>query len=181
MQNQVNPYGRGKTGLSGELTHLYGMRKVFKDIDPAAPMVVRSGDDVSMRWVMNNSGTTLARRTCVKFKTGYFGTRIGDVCGSLDIADGVVDEFIPSAGVPDGYGFWMVEEGPCQFNSTGGGSLAEGDVLVTGAAGEVAKQTAAPSDATAAMLQVNGRVGRVLTATVAATAHLAFVGYFKKP
>ena len=42
----------------------------------------------------------------------------------------------------------------------GGSTLADTDIVVTAASGKVNKQTAAPADATAAMLQVNSVVGR---------------------
>lgn len=170
-------YGRGVTGASGELEHYYGTKAEFPDVNWSSTEVVKplnSGHTVTCIWVKNDSGGTLAKRCVVKWKTAYFGTRIGDRADDGDIAAGVVDEHIAST-VADGKGFWLVVHGPTILMSDGVGALAQGEVVCTSGSnnGYVAIQVAAPADTTAAMVQVNSRVG-VCTETVAAVAGTTF-------
>ncbi len=150
----------GKSVASGELDHLLGTVRTFRDIDYSATGVPanRSGRLVTAIWVKNRSGSTLTKRQCLKWKTGYVKTGV-DVAGDAAAACGVVDPFL-TATVADGDYFWMIVEGPCELISDGGSTLADTDIVVTAASGKVNKQTAAPADATAAMLQVNSVVGR---------------------
>jgi hypothetical protein len=178
-------YGRGTTGASGELEHYYGTKAEFPDVNWSSTEAVKpinSGHTVTCIWVKNDSSGTLAKRCVVKWKTAYFGTRVGDRADAGDIGCGVVDEHIPST-VADGLGFWLVVHGPTILMSDGAGTLAQGDTVCTAGTnnGYVAKQTAAPADTTAAMVQVNTRVGMVTESVtnVAGTTFRAFVDFLR--
>lgn len=177
MDNSINVYPRG-SHVTAELDHLLGMEKVFKNIDPSAPKVTVDSSDVRCQWVRNGSGTTIAKNVTLKWVSGYEGLRV-QIGGDNDKICGVADEFLTTT-VADGEYFWMVADGYNGMISDGGGALAQGDVVVAAASGEVNIQTAAPADTTAAMVQVNSVVGTV-RGTVAATAHLAFRGKVKVP
>ena len=58
----------GKSVASGELEHLLGTVRTFRDIDYSATGVPanRSGRLVTAIWVKNRSGSTLTKRQCLK-------------------------------------------------------------------------------------------------------------------
>lgn len=159
-EKAIQMYGLGKSVASGELDHLLGTIREFRDFDYSSTGVptARSGAIVRAMWVKNRNGGTLTKRQVVKWKTGYVKTGV-EVAGDDAIGCGVVDPFL-STTVADGAYFWMIFEGPCELISDGGSTLADTDVVVTAASGKVNKQTAAPANTTAAMVQVNSVVGR---------------------
>lgn len=159
-ENALSNYSLKSIESSGTLDHLLGTVKHFADIDYSATGVSanRSGMPVVAMWVKNRSGSTLTKRQVVKWKTGYVKTGV-DVAGASAQACGVVSPFLTTT-VADGEYFFMIVSGPCELISNGATTLADTDVVVTVASGKVAKQTAAPADTTAAMVQVNAVVGR---------------------
>jgi len=130
---------------------IVGTIKEFRDEDP------RTGSLLSNRPVVcvackNVSGGALLPGRAVKFKAiptaGLFG---GGLLGEADAAAttanalpaangmiGVVDEYLPAAGVPANEIFWVVINGPAAVQKTATGTSA-GDFLgTTTTAGEVA-------------------------------------------
>jgi hypothetical protein len=89
---------------------------VFKDITAAGAVganTIRSNKDRVMMLVRNVSGTTLAAKRLVSWKTGYIGKRV-DGYTDLDydqLAAGVVDEHL-SYDVPANDLFWICVQGP---------------------------------------------------------------------
>lgn len=166
---QLLPEGESTTQVPAEFI---GQVATFKDqsaIGTDNKMSLNSGRDRLARLVKNASGGTLAAKKLVKYgtSTGDPGANIGAYSGEGDIANGCVDPKIPSSGVPNGSYFWMFFDGPCALINSSDGALAIGEVCVTDASGEVKKQVAAPADTTAAMVQVNSKVGQVETTTAA--------------
>jgi hypothetical protein len=159
-EKAVIMYPMGKSVASGELDHLLGTIREFRDFDYSATGVPanRSGALVRAVWVKNRNGGTLTKRQVVKWKTGYVKTGV-EAAGDGDVGCGVVDPFL-STTVADGAYFWMIVEGPCELISDGASTLADTDIVVTAGAGKVNKQTAAPANETAVMVQVNSVVGR---------------------
>lgn len=154
------------TPSSGTLQHLVGMEIVFPDLDYSQQLQLPlSGVENRAILVRNISGGVLNACTVLKW-----GTNAGDhghnvvAAGDGEIAAGVVDPFVGSAGVADNGIFWMFVGGMCKLISDGGSTLSLGEVVVTAASGKVNKQTAAPADATAAMVQVNSVVAQVAEA-----------------
>lgn len=171
MVDKKQLYQRGKTGASGELTHLEGQISEFPDVDWDSTASVKptlSQDTVRCRWVKNDSGGALLPGYGVRYKAAYYGMRMGAVSGDGETCHGIVDEYLPAAGVADGKYFWLVQHGPGSVATDGSASIAQNDILVTAAAGKFNEQTAAPADTTAAMVQVNSRAG-VAMATAGTT------------
>ncbi len=164
----------GKTAGASDLTHLEGQVRQFPHKSYTDPVAIIDARLLTCQYVKNARGSAITPGLALKYTAGYYGKRV-TVCTEGDKCDGVADPYLPAAGAADGEHFMMVMVGtksPCKIVNSGDGALAQGDVLVTDLAGEVKIQIAAPSDTTAAMVQVNSKVG-VCEETIAATAHLA--------
>lgn len=191
MHEDMSNYPRGHIAVSGENTHLYGQCKQFPDIDWDSTDTVKprtSGMNVGCRWVKNGEASdAILPRKVLTWDTGSAepGTVVIE-CGDDGVPCGVADEFMVAAGAAAGEGFWMVTgdgnggPGPTELITDGATTLATTDEVVSAADGEINKQTAAPADATACLIQVNSRVGRPLAAVtnVADTTFRALVGPF---
>jgi len=129
MVDKKSLYERGKTAASGELPHLLGQVVEFPDVnwsstEPVKPAL--SGATVHCRWVMNDSGGALLPGQTVVYKTGYALQRIVDeTATSGETPVGVVDEYLPSAGVANGECFWIVIEGPGKCLNEASGTCTE--------------------------------------------------------
>lgn len=165
--NVVNLPPRGKTYLSGsgrtiDTTQttskaVMGIKKVFKDLDysstsPSNTSVKapRSGGEVTCLLVRNSSGIALLPGRVCCWKLGAVGREVdGYACKDGLIATyeaipaGVVDEWLPAAGVPDKDLFWLVVKGPSLVKkSLDANTLTQGEAVVV--------ITAATSQATTA-------------------------------
>ena len=152
-----------------------GQEYEFRDTTPPSAgsylTTYNSGRLRRARLVKNTSGGTLTRGAIVKYGTTATdqGKNITAVCSAGDKPAGQVDPDVGSSGVPANYYFLLFYGGPFhRVISDGSGVLAPDDVLVTANSGKVAKQTAAPANTTAAMVQVNSVVG-ICESSVAAT------------
>lgn len=106
---------------------------------------------------------TITNGQAVKWTASYEGLRVS-VAGAGDIPVGIASNYLPGGTVASGSHFCIVRKGACTVVSDGGTTLAATDTIVTSTSGKIKKQTAAPADTTAAMVQVNSRVGRPLAA-----------------
>jgi len=129
----------------------------------------RSHRPVTRVLVRNVSGGNLLPKRVVTWKTGYVGKRVdGYVCETAGVVAGVVDEYWPASGVPDGELFWLVVKGPTLVKT----SLAGGAENVIAALAHLHGLTAATSgattsgrvEATANALAVGTVFGRALSA-----------------
>ncbi len=118
-------------------------------------MTYGTGMNVRVRVCRNNSGGVLAPKRAVKFNLTA-GKPWSDVAGYSTITaerSGVIDEYLPPAGVPSGDLFYVVVEGPTLVQTSSAAaaanSIAVGDALHA--------QTGATTGATTA-----GRVGEAL-------------------
>lgn len=181
MLEAVSMYSLASVVASGTSDHLLGQTHPFQDKDPIASGVstLNSPMIVMARFVKNRSGSTLTRGQALKWKTGYVGLGVDDA-GDGDQPCGAVSPYIPSAGVPDGDYFLMIYDGPGKLISDGGTTLADTDIVVTAASAKVNKQTAAPADATAAIVQIQSVIGRPLAAVTNVDGTL-FRAYIKCP
>lgn len=96
---------------------LEGAEWVFEDITltDTGAKGRRTGRPVRCKIVRNRSGIALLPRRLVTYQAtaGNFGKRVdGYATTTTQRIAGVVDEWLPSAGVPDYDLFWMVVEGP---------------------------------------------------------------------
>lgn len=173
MENAVSNYSIGEVAAVGELENLLGTVKHFPDRDySVAAQTPLTGLQVECIWVRNGEATdAITAGLALKWVSGYVGKRV-EIAGDGDPSCGAANAFLPTAGAAAGQGFFMVVRGPSKLKSDGGGTLAVNEIVVTAANGEVNKQTAAPADTTAAMVQVNSVVGRVLDTSVTAAAQL---------
>ena len=133
MYANVNtPFKRGQTYYNGnvptstywkESAMIEGMEGIFEDLAPATArgqvLVKRSGRPVRCRVVRNVTAgeTALLPKMVVTYASTY---RLRRVIGMVCILDaecaGVVDEFLPAAGVAYGDLFWIVVEGQTLVN-----------------------------------------------------------------
>ena len=169
------------TRVSGSL----GMQRWFRNGTGAVPDVIRDQRDVLMQLVRNGSGGALLPGQIVAYKTLLSGGTVTNPAAAATArGDGVVDHYLPAAGVADGRCFWMVVDGPTKLLNDAAGAITEFDALVVSAsvAGCVRTQTAAPTQGNE-VPQLNGRVGRAEAAALAGGGALAtataFFGYFR--
>lgn len=169
------PFSLGQTlGVSStsDGTGWVGAVKVFPDVNPTTG-VIRSNRVKKCVAVRNTSAGALLPKRVVRFATGTAGSAVfSAVDGYAAIANnevvGVVDEFLPSAGVAVNDVFWVTVDGPTEVaHALSGTAIAVGDRL--------AAITAATTGATTA--------GRVTPSAVAAAttgsdnASLGVIGY----
>jgi hypothetical protein len=110
---------------NGDGSTLIGARKVFRDEDPKTGQLY-SNRTVECIAVKNSAGAALLPGQVVRFKaavtSGQFsGGILGEVDATAVAADvllGVVDEYLPAAGVPDKEVFWLVVRGPASVTKT---------------------------------------------------------------
>jgi hypothetical protein len=188
-RDEAPPFGRGETYYNGtpkdpvfaDPLHLLGKEYVFEvnsegiNQDASPNPYDPSGRAVRVRVAQNKSGVNLKPARLARFKLeDPYGTTVdGYTTGIADRPAGVVDEFLPPAGVADGDLFYLVVDGPSKVTqaSASAAVLAIGDVLVpaTGTsntnddAGRVAKQDVSGAAATLA----NNLASRVGFASVA--------------
>lgn len=127
-------FGRGSTlgvtvsmyeANNGDGSTIIGMRKEFRDENPKTGQLY-SNRPVECVAVKNVSGGALLPGEVVRFKaaatSGQFsGGIIGEVdakAGSADVLLGIVDEYLPAAGVADKEVFWVVVRGPSTTKKT---------------------------------------------------------------
>lgn len=158
MNTNMNP--RGSTFEGARTPHLLGTPGTFDNRtakDDASPVDARL---VTMILAKNGSGGALLPTRIVAWKTALYAKELAGYAAVGTVPDGAIDHQLPAAGVADGAVCWVAVAGPCRLTSDGAGTLALKDVLVVGASlGKVKKQVAAPADSTAAMVQVNSKVG----------------------
>lgn len=157
-RDEAPPFERGQTFYNGATidsgdyggTQLEGMEWEFEDLDYSANGGVatkRSNERVRCRCVRNVSGGALLPKRLVTFSADeYFGRRVDGYGNSTAEQAYPVDEFLPSAGVPDGDLFWIVVKGPATVLT----DLAGGANNVHSIGNPVVSLTAATSGATTA-------------------------------
>lgn len=143
------PFSLGQTlGVSSTAdgTGWVGVVKVFPDVNPSTGKV-RSNRVKKCVAVRNTSGAALLPKRVVRFDVTNAGKLLGDVDGYVAVGNnelcGVVDEYLPSAGVAANDVFWVTVDGPTEVShALSGTAVAVGNRL--------AAITAATSGATTA-------------------------------
>lgn len=124
-----------------------GLTKEFPDVDFTASSLVKPQNTntmVTCRLVKNSAGAALTPRQVVKYSTTAWGTEVLTVAGAGEVADGVVDEYLPSAGVADGDYFWIVVKGYTELIQSTNSGISVGDFVKTAASGKVIEDVATP-------------------------------------
>ena len=143
MDNANNIFIRGETLYKGDAIdtndlagiNYEGTRKVFNFVNVATPKAHPSGWEQRCIYVRNSSGITLLPGMHVTWTSGYRGKRVaGYLRTTGGECAGVVDDLLPSSGVPANDMFWLVVGGPCIIKSPyDSGDFAdswvEGDIL----------------------------------------------------
>jgi hypothetical protein len=177
-RNENPPFERGYVDSTGAFATCLGKTFVFEDLDYSSAVgakPTRTGKYVTVMVAKNGSGFTILPKRLVKPSTT--ANEVGIMKGYVSVTADYgypVDEFIPSAGVPDGSYFYVVVQGPAVILTSLSAISADvvvGDVLVgitgatTGAttSGRLAKQDL--TGATALLgNQVMNKIGRALSA-----------------
>ena len=111
------PFALGQTlGVSSATdgTGWVGAVKVFPDVDPKTGKV-RSNRLKTCIAVRNSSGVALAPKRAVAFTAGSYSAVSGYTRLTNDAVAGVVDEFLPTAGVAANDVFWVTVAGPTEL------------------------------------------------------------------
>ena len=171
MAESENPVfgGRGAYDTTaGAWDHLLGRVYEFTDTlwvssTPGAKSQ-RTGYKVKCMLVKNDSGAALLPKRIVQFTAGSTGKVDGYTTVTGERAAGVVDEFLPAAGVPDDAYFYIVVEGPSLCLTDIAGAANNLIALDT----PLIALTAATSGATTA--------GRVVPLSIITTAATTYTG-----
>ena len=183
-------FGRGQTlgvtvkmyeAESGDGSTIIGVRKEFRDENPRTGELL-SNRPVECIAVKNVSGGALLPGQVVKFKaaatSGQFsGGILGEVDATATTANalpaanglvGVVDEYLPSAGVPNNEVFWLVVGGPSSVVKSSTSVSAGAAYGTSTTAGEAAAHTAGTTSLVGYAITTSATTtGRLLVRTVA--------------
>lgn len=191
MQNPLIPVGQ-YDNASMWTAHV-GREYEFEDINYDTPLQGRRTNHiVRRRLVKNSSGIALLPGYLVVFKAGTNRTEV-DGYARLTAADAVVvDEWLPAAGVPNGYYFWVTVHGPtvCITPAAADANnlIPEDTILVALTAAASTHSTTAgrvaPQDLTGATAvlggQLNGALGRALSAKTTSNTNAEILMFFSK-
>ena len=153
---------------NGDGSNVLGTRKVFLDTDPKTGRLL-SNRTVECVCVRNSHSAALLPKQVVRFRitptSGVaFGGPMAEVVADSDTTNGsglllgVVDEYLPSAGVAVGEIFWVVVSGPTVVLKT--------TVATTGAAPLYRSATAGSVDGTST---TNAQVGFAIDVAATST------------
>lgn len=161
-RDNISTPQRGETWYSGGTidsnnysgVQLEGQIKVFEDVDWGSSQNVkpaRSARKVACMLVRNTSGVTVYAKECVKVDPAT--QRITGKCNVLAEEAFLVDEFLPSTGVPNGDMCWVIVAGPAMGKTPMTGaefqaaSIVKGDKLYAGttSGGSTAAGTTTPA------------------------------------
>ena len=175
------PFERGKTAGVSAVTDeqsLLGKEYHVPDYDMTNYPKLRSDRIVKLRAVRNDSGIALLPKRLARFKAATKNTEIDGYCTTTAAPfAGVVDEWLPSAGVADNDIFFIVVGGPsnCLTDIASVDTITEGDSLVSLTAVTSQATTAGRVDAAAYAVtetslanQIKNEIGRALEAKTSA-------------
>lgn len=141
-------------------THIVGTHRWFTDTNPNG--TVNSNAQLKCIAIRNTSGGALTPGQVVKGKTTAL---LSEADGNADVDSpviGVVDEYLPAAGVANNDIFWLVVNGPTTADSSG--SISQGAFVSVGTSGTAGKLVASVANKTAgvALAAASGNKVRVL-------------------
>lgn len=124
---------------NGDGSTVVGTRKVFRDEDPKTG-ALKSNRTVECIAVKNTSGSALLPGQVAKFKASAILTEVDGLAEAASTLIGVVDEYLPAAGVPNGEVFWLVVRGPSTVTKTATSVSAGASYGPSATAGSAAAQ-----------------------------------------
>jgi hypothetical protein len=125
----------------GDGSNVVGTRKVFRDEDPKTG-ALKSNRTVECIAVKNTSGSALLPGAVAKFKDSAILSEVDGLAVAATTLMGVVDEYLPAAGVPNGEVFWLVVRGPSTVTKTATSVAAGAAYGPSATAGSAAAQGA---------------------------------------
>jgi len=125
----------------GDGSNVTGTRKVFRDEDPKTG-VLKSNRTVECIAVKNTSGSAILPGAVAKFKNAALLTEVDGLAVADTTLMGVVDEYLPAAGVPNNEVFWLVVRGPSTVTKTATSVAAGAAYGPSATAGSAAAQGA---------------------------------------
>lgn len=121
---------------AGDGSHLYGVHKVFTDVDPVSGQIL-SNETVECIAVKNESGGVLSAGSIVAFDTDKTLTCVDGLASATSVRFGVVDEYIGSQGVPANEVFWLVVKGPTKVTKKSGAITIGTKVKISATNGQI--------------------------------------------
>jgi len=128
---------------NGDGSTITGTRKTFRDEVPNTG-VLNSNRTVDCIAVKNTSGSALLPGSVAKFKDAAILTEADGLATTSTALMGIVDEYLPAAGVPDGEVFWLVISGPSTVTKTATSVAAGAAYGLSATAGSAAAQSTNP-------------------------------------
>jgi hypothetical protein len=190
------PFDRGATFYNGatiDSNNLGGIQHEgkeweFEDLDlsTVGAKAARTNRMVRCRVCRNVAAVALLPKRLASFKVGNPGRVDGYATTTAQAFLGVVDEWLPAAGVPVNDLFWMVVEGPSQMLTDlagGANNLIPLDTILVGltavTSGATTAGRVAPQDlsgvTTALGSQIQNALGRALTAATTANTNTSIL------
>lgn len=165
----------GATIDSAGGAYLEGKEWMFEDINVNAAsnnyQTTRSGKPVHCRCVRNKSGGALLGGRMAKYKLDgatedIYGGQVSGYADTVGQVGGTIDEYLPAAGVPDNYLFWLVIEGPTTWTTAGAGdtNISLGAGVIPSTNGTVIDQDVTVAAGAATFNQIQGCFGRAAEA-----------------
>jgi hypothetical protein len=128
---------------NGDGSNVVGVRKVFRDEDPKTG-ALKSNRTVECIAVKNTSGSALVPGAVAKFKDAAILSEVDGLATTSTALMGVVDEYLPAAGVPNNEVFWLVVRGPSTVTKTATSVAAGASYGLSATAGSAAAQSTNP-------------------------------------
>jgi hypothetical protein len=128
---------------NGDGSTVVGVRKVFRDEDPKTG-AIKSNRTVECIAVKNTSGSALLPGAVAKFKDAAILTEVDGLATTSTALMGVVDEYLPAAGVANNEVFWLVVRGPSTVTKTATSVAAGASYGLSATAGSAAAQSTNP-------------------------------------
>ena len=145
-------FGRGQTlgvtvtmyeAENGDGSTVVGVRKVFRDEDPKTG-ALKSNRTVECIAVKNTSGSALLPGAVAKFKDAAILSEVDGLATTSTALMGVVDEYLPAAGVANNEVLWLVVRGPSTVTKTATSVSAGASYGLSATAGSAAAQSTNP-------------------------------------
>jgi hypothetical protein len=149
----------------GDGSHVLGVRKTFRDENPRTGQLL-SNHTVDCICVKNTSGGALLPGEVVRFDPAVILTDTDAKATTAATLIGVVDEYLPAAGVVDDEIYWLVVDGPATVVKTATSVSAGGTYGLSGTAGAAAAQSSNPLLGYAIATSAT-TTGRILVKTLA--------------
>ncbi len=128
---------------NGDGSTVVGIRKVFRDEDPKTG-ALKSNRTVECIAVKNTSGSALLPGAVAKFKDAAILSEVDGLATTSTALMGIVDEYLPAAGVPNNEVFWLVVRGPSTVTKTATSVSAGASYGLSATAGSAAAQSTNP-------------------------------------